>query len=403
MVNLNHDLAKVILSEYLEFMLFSHFPSIDRLNYGLCYNNELKLKHTLEEIENCENEIRKLEHDELSVGYLRSEDDFKNYSNKNDFWVERFSVEITLHIDTITPIYSFSKEYFNIDVLNEDCYSREQYLWEDCPDSLLPDVKNLKAVILNEKELSDYIDVLSRNIDEIEDWNIVIEDILFYKKYNSSIKFLFQICDLLLYLRRRDMFLEFLEFDNLENEEKKSDLFQHVIQACTKLQGDRKYWGKIFENDRNKYIANLIASSGIDKYIVKDETQWSKSSKGTRSGELDIFILDKNELPLSIIEAINLDSLRRKELKEHLFKLFDYDVTGLKTNFMLIYSTALGFDELWNKYIQFIKEFDFKYNLDELVKEELYNYSDIKMIKSIHMRNGIQVECIHIMVNLAER
>lgn len=159
------------------------------------------------------------------------------------------------------------------------------------------------------------------------------------------------------------------------------------------------YRGNFSEDDRNTYIADLLESSG---YYIKDQTRWSKSHEGKSAGEIDIFIRDKFGTPLSIIEALNLDSLKKKYTTLHLDKIFNYDVTGLKSNFIIVYSNAKGFLGLWNKYINFVENRNFQYPILSVEKIQAYDYAEIMIFKSVHDRNGQKVNLYHVAVNLYE-
>lgn len=176
-----------------------------------------------------------------------------------------------------------------------------------------------------------------------------------------------------------------------------SQLLDHVISACSKLQGNRTYRGNYSEDDRNTYIADLLESSG---YIAKDQTRWSTSYAGKSAGEIDIFLHDKFGHPLSIIEALNLDSLKQNYTKLHLDKVFKYDVTGLQSNFIVTYSNAKNFADFWNKYKEFIKNHTYKYDLITCEEIENYPYSEIRVIKAKHLRSEKQVSLYHIAINL---
>ena len=133
--------------------------------------------------------------------------------------------------------------------------------------------------------------------------------------------------------------------------------------ACSKLQGDKKYWGnKVNENDRNRYIATILESAG---YTIKDQPQWSTSNEGKDSGEIDVFVTEPNGTPKSILEALILDSLKQDYLILHLDKLFRYDTTGLENNYVIIYSLAKNFISLWNKYKKFISNHNYQYEYIE--------------------------------------
>jgi hypothetical protein len=179
------------------------------------------------------------------------------------------------------------------------------------------------------------------------------------------------------------------------------NLLGHLMFACSKLQGDKKYWGNnVNENDRNRYIANLLESAG---YTIKDQSQWSTSAEGKDSGEIDVFITETNGTPKSIIEALILDSLKQDYLVLHLNKLFRYDTTGLENNYIITYSLAKNFNSLCNRYQSFISKHDYEYQFIDYQELAKFNYTDIKIGIARHVRNGKEINLYHILINLVER
>ncbi|MBJ7880990.1 hypothetical protein [Gelidibacter salicanalis] len=189
-------------------------------------------------------------------------------------------------------------------------------------------------------------------------------------------------------------------FETLTNKSN-SELVDSLIFASAKMQGDKKYWANNSdENERNKYLANLVEARG---FSIKDQTQWSTSNEGKKSGEIDIFITEKDGSPKSIIEALILDSLKTDYIILHLDKLFRYDTTGLENNYIITYSTAKDFAKLWNKYKAFISKHVYNYKFIDYEEINDYNFTDIKIGVAKHLRNGKKIKLYHIMINLSER
>lgn len=179
------------------------------------------------------------------------------------------------------------------------------------------------------------------------------------------------------------------------------NLIDSLIYSCSKLQGEKRYWGdKADENDRNRFIANLLEARGFN---TKDQPQWSKSAEGKKSGEIDIFVNEIDGLPKSIIEGLNLDSLKSNYLIEHLDKIFIYDTTGLENNFILVYSTAIKFNNLWLNYKKFIDKYKSNYEMLSFSEIFDYKFSDIKVAVSVHKRNGKETNLYHVMINMSQR
>lgn len=194
---------------------------------------------------------------------------------------------------------------------------------------------------------------------------------------------------------------DYIKAFELLGQKNNDNLISLIIFACSKLQGDKKYWGKdVNENDRNRFIATVLESGG---YTIKDQPQWSTSAEGKDSGEIDVFITESNGTPKSIIEALILDSLKQDYLILHLNKLFRYDTTGLKNNYVITYSLAKNFDGLWNKYRDFISKHNYEHKFIDFKEVVHYNFSDIKIGVAQHSRNGMIVNLYHIMINLVHR
>ncbi|MFV8369509.1 hypothetical protein [Flavobacterium sp. LB2R40] len=170
-----------------------------------------------------------------------------------------------------------------------------------------------------------------------------------------------------------------------------------LINACIKLQGNRIYRGNYSEDDRNTFIASILEASD---YSTKDQTRWSTSAAGKSAGEIDIFIYDKKGYPFTIIEALNLASLKTDYTILHINKIFTYDTSGLECNFILVYSLAKKFNEFWTKYTMFISKHTYQYQFLSFEEINDYPYTDIKIGKAKHLRNGKEVLLYHIVVDL---
>ncbi len=410
MEEFNEEIIRAIIDAYMEDRIHSHYPPKDRLIYALCHQPEDKRKVTLQEIEKCNDLIKELDVDELSVGFIRdriifkSEPNFEKQTESDKFWLSRFTQEVEMNLESYRSITDLSHEYFNTNELDDNCFSNQSGFWDECADYLQPKISDLISVIEAEFYMFGDIRSIQKEYSKSKYWEIDIDELIVYKEYNRLFQFIIDIAELLVQLYRREMFIEFLKYEEEENVYNKFDINDKLVFACSKLQGDKKYWGnKASENDRNRYVANLIEIATLKEYSVKDQPQWSKSSTGIDSGELDILLIEKNGLPVSIIEGLNLNSLRTSKVSEHLNRLFNYDTTGLRRNYHIIYSTANNFISLWNRYKKYVTQFEFKYKLLKFEELNDYGFSDIKIAKSIHRRNTNDVECIHIMINMKER
>lgn len=181
--------------------------------------------------------------------------------------------------------------------------------------------------------------------------------------------------------------------------EKEDRFIYDLFYACVKLQEDYLYKNQK-EDDRNTFIAAILEAKG---YKIKDQTRRGLSQGGKNAGEVDLFVQNELNMPLTIVEALNLDSLNQSYLNKHIDKIYNYDTTGNKFNICLSYVTVSDFGTFWNKYLNHIKDYDYKHALVEVNEEyeDKFLYSEIRIIKMVHIRNDKKTNLYHIAVNLS--
>lgn len=173
-----------------------------------------------------------------------------------------------------------------------------------------------------------------------------------------------------------------------------------LFLACVKLQRNPLF-NDASEDQRNDFIRDILETSG---YQVKDQTRQGLSGTGVSTGEVDLLV-QNNELPLCIVEALNLSSLNKNYLNLHLDKLYNYDTSGNKFNVILSYVSIGDFGVFWDRYRTHIKNHLFPYQLIECDETMLgsHNYTDIKYFRTIHDRNGSKTHLWHICVVIHNR
>lgn len=172
-----------------------------------------------------------------------------------------------------------------------------------------------------------------------------------------------------------------------------------LVLACSRLQGNRMYRGACLEDDRNTFIADMLTSA---KYHVRDQTRWSTSAEGRGAGEIDIYVQDNKGLPYTIIEALNLDSLKNDYLMLHLDKIFKYDTIGHPANFILVYCTAKRFGEFWKRYCEFIKTHSYPYPYRGFEELSVYESTNRKVCRTDHEREGGLTSLYHLVLDIGE-
>lgn len=176
-------------------------------------------------------------------------------------------------------------------------------------------------------------------------------------------------------------------------------LLNSLIMGCVKLQGNHIY-RTASEDDRNGYIKDLLQTVG---FSTKDQTRWGVSNTGKSAGEVDILI-EYNNCPYAVIEALNLASLDTRYLDLHIDKIFNYDTTGLLNNFIISYVTAKDFATFWEKYKKHIREHKYQYELDtvDYSIDNEFDYAEIKVALTKHNRDGKIVGLYHVCVKIPD-
>ncbi|MEE9379503.1 MAG: hypothetical protein V3V33_15875 [Candidatus Lokiarchaeia archaeon] len=120
-------------------------------------------------------------------------------------------------------------------------------------------------------------------------------------------------------------------------------------------------------------------------------------------GKLDFVFIDEKNVLLTICEALILKSNVKKIIEEHLLKIFKYDRIGLPFNFIIIYSKAVKFDELWSNYQETVLKTPFNFKLKEkqfFDESKQYDIrSELRMGKTIHIRQGEPMDLYHFLIN----
>ena len=176
---------------------------------------------------------------------------------------------------------------------------------------------------------------------------------------------------------------------------KANKIMKDLLSACVKLQANSFYYDAS-EDQRNDYIRDILDAAG---YNVKDQTRRGLSSSGKAAGEIDILIQEK-DFPVTIIEALNLDSLNTAYLDRHIDKIYKYDASGNKFNIILLYVTVGNFLSFCNKYSKYIKDYSYPFKMILMEKNVIFDniYSNIKVMKTVHNRNGNETVLYHICV-----
>jgi hypothetical protein len=105
-------------------------------------------------------------------------------------------------------------------------------------------------------------------------------------------------------------------------------------------------------------VRDILRNRGL---FVLDQTLYGHAPKSTNPGEIDLMVMKNNTDPLTIIEAMNLDSVSTSYISEHLIKLLDdYNPKGLEELFLVSYvqKAKRNFQNFWKSYCEYINDTD---------------------------------------------
>lgn len=163
-----------------------------------------------------------------------------------------------------------------------------------------------------------------------------------------------------------------------------------------------------FHNDE------IAARLETESYIANDQTRAGITGSDGNPGSLDILVKSKGQKHISIIEALRERSCGRNNsnIAKHLDKMLnDYDYLGFKTNYLITYCEASDFGSFWTNYVTYMNNINnnshFRNNIPQVkfidTEESISEYTNIRIGRGIYLRDGRQVEVIHIVANLHVR
>lgn len=88
-------------------------------------------------------------------------------------------------------------------------------------------------------------------------------------------------------------------------------------------------------------------------------------------------------------------------MDKHIDKIYNYDAAGNRFNVILSYVTVVNFVDFCYKYGKHARSYKYPFAMVSFEENVILNnlsYSDIKIMKSIHNRNGRETILYHICV-----
>ena len=152
------------------------------------------------------------------------------------------------------------------------------------------------------------------------------------------------------------------------------------------------------ENIEYDKIRDLLEGRGYD---AKDQTRHGSSAMGKDAGNVDILIKIRKK-PITLIEALRLESVKEKYISDHIDKIYKYDTLGFRFNFIISYVKTKDFKDFCNRYIKFVRAWKYPYELINCLICDSKQYPEIRTIEMILDREGIATKLYHILVHMPE-
>jgi len=203
----------------------------------------------------------------------------------------------------------------------------------------------------------------------------------------------------------RDNIINQVDGDLVTSTKEEKDVLSVLYHSLITLQS-RKY---ILDGEekKNEILSDLLRQN---KLFASDETRQGRSGSNNntnyKSGELDIGIrCPETGNIISIIEALELGSCgpKNKVVKEHIGKLIKrYDTARNESNYIVIYSIAQKFDELWSNYKRYVETKVFEEDIKvELIRKENFDKRGIKVARTVHHVHGSEQKLFHLFVDMS--
>lgn len=127
-----------------------------------------------------------------------------------------------------------------------------------------------------------------------------------------------------------------------------------LISACKQIQSNYLICNT-YENQRSTQVRDILSNRG--RY-VRDQTLYGHAKDSRNPGEVDLMVMKDSSDPLTIIEAMNLDSVKKGYIYDHLKKLVDdYNPSGLRELFLVAYVKKQKdrFQSFWDGYYNYLE------------------------------------------------
>lgn len=193
----------------------------------------------------------------------------------------------------------------------------------------------------------------------------------------------------------------FISNRQMKYERLKDSLLDDILYCVREVQSKHRVYNNN-EDQFNSVIQSILAKD----YKVESQSQRGVSTSGSTFGELDLKIFSiEDHFPIAIIEAFIISSIQTEYISIHLKKLtVNYDPNGLSRNYAIIYSKNSHFQKFWNRYLEFVSSYSYRYPLVTSGVQDVSNqfpqFSNIRVGLGIHDNHGQAIEVYHLFLNM---
>ncbi len=200
-------------------------------------------------------------------------------------------------------------------------------------------------------------------------------------------------CDISL----EDVSVEALLADYLPPQREKS-LLEAIRQAAMELTGIAKNMNR-HEDSRTGFICKMLKAYGFE---VEEQARWGRSGSGESIGRVDLKITIPDTGFIAVVEAFNLSYCTKREIDDHLTRVFYYDPLGSKENYILVYAEGEEFSLLWEKYLAYLSQRQWGEVYPLLSGPEIKGtpWAEIKHAITRHDREKEETALHHLFANL---
>ena len=171
-----------------------------------------------------------------------------------------------------------------------------------------------------------------------------------------------------------------------------------ISNALLSIQKNPQYWD-LDENGINDRLCDLLRM----KYHVDDQSRQGQSLSQENVGEIDFLVFDGKE-PVSIMEALKLNSLDKGYIDDHITKLLvNYDPQGFPRASLIMYVTCKDFGRFWDNFSKYMSEYVFPYTVDQGFRNGRSSYSESRNAHVLLMRSNKPILLSFYAIHLREK